>query len=361
MWVGCQYNNDSFTNESSCDLILLTENCPEEFCATTVEWLSQDNASKQCQDGREGVLCGRCRKGYSLTLGSQDCILNDQCSVWRMIILLLVFIIAGLMLVLFLAVFNFTVSQGTMYGLLFYANVLHANQKTLLKNSSIFSRTFIAWLNLDFGFNVCFYPGVDAYQMVWLEFVFILYLLSIAVIIVFLSHKFIFVTRLVGRNVVNVLSTILFLSFTSTARTAIRALHYIDLTTSSEKSLRVWYYDGNIGYLQGKHIPLALVSILVLTIVSLYMFSLLFIQCLQRGSGWCVLRWVNKLRPSFDAYTGPCRDQYRFWPGFLLFVLLAIFSLHVPIHIVSKKSVVHRPGILCACVCASLHFSTWGL
>ena len=337
VWVGCQYNNDSFTNESSCDLILLSENCPEELCTNTVEWLKQDNSSKQCQDGREGILCGKCRNGFSLTLGSQDCVSNDQCPLWKLPILLLVFVIVGLLLVLFLTVFNFTVSQGTMYGLIFYANVVHANQKTLLTNCLNFFRIFIAWLSLDFGFNVCFYTGMDAYQKVWLEFGFVLYLLSIAVVIVYLSHKLIFVTRLVGRNIVNVLSTILLLSFISAARTAIKSLHYIDLTTSSEKSLRVWYYDGNIGYLQGKHIPLALVSILVLTIVSLYMFSLLFIQCLQRRSGWCVLRWVNKLRPFFDAYTGPCRDQYRFWPGFLLFVLLAIFSLHVPVHIAAKN------------------------
>ena len=335
VWVGCHYYNDSFNNESACDLILLTESCPKELCTSTVEWLTSSSAFKQCQDGREGVLCGRCKKGYSLTLGPQDCILNDQCSAWRMIILLLVFIIAGLILVLFLAVFNFTVSQGTMYGLLFYANVLHANQKTI-GNCCSFSVIFISWLNLDFGFKLCFYSGMDAYQKVWLEFGFILYLLALAFIIVYLSHKFIFITRLLGRNVVNVLSTILLLCFLKATQTAAKALRFVQLINSSEKSLRVWYYDGNIGYLQGKHIPLALLSISVISVASFYLFSLLFIQCLQRGSGWCVLRWVNKLRPFFDAYTGPCRDQYRFWPGLLLFVLFAVFSLHVPTDINAK-------------------------
>ena len=138
--------------------------------------------------------------GNCLTLGPQDCILNDQCSAWTMLILLLVFIIAGLILVLFLAVFNFTVSQGTMYGLLFYANVWHASQKAI-GNYCSFSVIFISWLNLDFGFKLCFYSGMDAYQKVWLEFGFILYLLALAFIIVYLSYKFIFITRLLGRNV----------------------------------------------------------------------------------------------------------------------------------------------------------------
>ena len=342
VWVGFQYNNNSFTNESACDQVLLSDNCPKEFCNTTDEWLSQENASKQCQDGRDGIHCGRCRNGYSLTLGSQDCVSNDQCPLWRLPILLLAFVIVGLLLVLFLTVFNFTVSQGTLYGLLFYANVVHVNHKTLLENCSNSIRIFIAWLNLDFGFKTCLYVGMDAYQKVWLEFAFILYLLSIAVLIVFLSHKFICVTRLVGRNVINVLSTILFLCFIKTARAAIKVLHYFDLKTCFQNcdkvyNLRVWYYDGNITYFQGKHIPLALVSIVLITIVSLYMFSLLFIQCLQRGSGWCVLRWVNKLRPFFDAYTGPCRDQFRFWPGVLLFCLFTMFILHVPVNINAEK------------------------
>ena len=348
VWVGCLHNNKSTANESACDQILLTDKCPEELCTDTVSWLSQENASNQCQDGREGILCGRCREDYSLSLGPQDCVSNDQCPLWRLPILLLAFVIVGLLLVLFLTVSNLTVSQGTLYGLLFYANVVHVNHKTLLKNCSSIFRIFIAWLNLEFGFNMCLYGGMDAYQKVWLEFVFILYLLAIAIIIVYLSHKFICVTRLVGRNIVSALSTVLLLSSTKAARTAVKTLRYIDLiSSSSEKSIRVWYYDGNITYLQGKHIPLTLVSILVVAIVSLYMFSLLFIQCLQRGSGWCVLRWVNKLRPFFDANTGPSRDQFRFWPGFLLFLLLAIFSLHASTAINAKS---HLYIALASCV-----------
>ena len=39
-------------------------------------------------------------------------------------------------------------------------------------------------------------------------------------------------------------------------------------------------------------------------------------------------RWVEKFRPLFEAYTGPCRDSYRFWPGFLMFMRLGLYILN---------------------------------
>ena len=35
--------------------------------------------------------------------------------------------------------------------------------------------------------------------------------------------------------------------------------------------------------------------------------------------------WVVKLKPFFDAYTGPYKDKYHFWTGFLLLVRIILF------------------------------------
>ena len=50
-------------------------------------------------------------------------------------------------------------------------------------------------------------------------------------------------------------------------------------------------------------------------------------QSLQAKSEWKILSWVNKLKPLFDAYTGPYRDKYRFWTGFLLLVRSILFFI----------------------------------
>ena len=90
---------------------------------------------------------------------------------------------------------------------------------------------------------------------------------------------------------------------------------------------KVWFYDGNVDYLKGKHIPLFIAALLLLLIFLPYTAILIFIQYLQHRSSYRVLR----LKPLFDVYTGPYKDRHRYWTGLLLLVrtvLFLIFSLN---------------------------------
>jgi len=40
-----------------------------------------------------------------------------------------------------------------------------------------------------------------------------------------------------------------------------------------------------------------------------------------------VLFWVKKLKPLFDAYTGPYKDRHRYWTGLLLLVRIVLFLI----------------------------------
>ena len=96
--------------------------------------------------------------------------------------LILVFAVAGLVLVAFLALLNMTVSVETINGLVFYANIVQAISATFIPTSSfngvtLFFRVFTAWVNLDLGIAICFYSGIDTYAKTWLQFVFPLYIL----------------------------------------------------------------------------------------------------------------------------------------------------------------------------------------
>jgi len=68
-------------------------------------------------------------------------------------LLIPVFIAAGIVLVVFLMLFNLTVSVGTINGLIFYANIVRANQAIFFPHgtNNEFLSIFIAWLNLDLG------------------------------------------------------------------------------------------------------------------------------------------------------------------------------------------------------------------
>jgi len=67
--------------------------------------------------------------------------------------------------------------------------------------------------------------------------------------------------------------------------------------------------------------------VFLLVVVLPYTLVLVFVQSLQAKSEWKILSWVNKLKPLFDAYTGPYHDKYRFWTGFLLLVRSILFFI----------------------------------
>ena len=57
--------------------------------------------------------------------------------------------------------------------------------------------------------------------------------------------------------------------------------------------------------MKGSHIPLVVMSIVVLVVYVLPFTMLVLLgPWLQARSGYCLLRWVNKIKPLLDAYQG---------------------------------------------------------
>ena len=110
---------------------------------------------------RSGLLCGHCKEGYSLVLGTHQC---RKCTSSHLA-LLIPFALMGVALVILLLIVKLTVATGTLSGLVFYANIVGVNHTIFLpmKFTDALSM-LIAWLNLDFGIETCFYNGMDAYS-----------------------------------------------------------------------------------------------------------------------------------------------------------------------------------------------------
>ena len=210
---------------------------------------------------------------------------------------------------------------------------MRANHATFFppNTTNSFLSWFIAWINLDFGIETCFYNGLDAYVKTWLQFVFPLYIWFLVITIIVLSHYFTFAARLSGRNAVPVLATLFLLSYAKLLRIIITVLQSTELNYPDSSVRKVWLYDGNIDYLNAKHIPLFIAAVFLILISLPYTAILIFIQQLQHWSSYRVLFWVKKLKPLFDAYTGPYKDRHRYWTGLLLLfrtILFLIFSLN---------------------------------
>ena len=306
---------------------VIYQHCPFDYCKLKPANTKLNESDQQCNFNRSGTLCGACSTTYSLMLGASLC---SKCNeLYPLPVLLVAFAIVGVLLVAFLTLCNLTVSEGTINGLIFYANIVHTNRSIFFPSERSLTAPFaifIAWLNLDFGFKVCFLRGMDTYSKTWLQFVFPAYIWLIAFLMIVSSHYSTTAAKLIGRNAVKVLATLFLLSFAKLQQTIIAALSFTFLNFLDGSRKKVWVYDGNIDYLEGRHIPLFLAGLLAFIFLLLpYTLVLTFIQHLRRRTGIRMLFWVRRLKPFFDAYTGPYKDKYSLWVGLLLLVRSSLF------------------------------------
>ena len=322
-WLG-------FINDSSNEpVVVFAVNCPIGYCSPNATKITRNTRNSQCESYRTELLCGKCQDGYSLTLGYGKC---AKCSN-TYLLLLFPFALAGLLLVVVLFALNLTVTEGSINGLLFYANVLSMSNAIQFTKGSSSLYAILAWLNLDLGIATCLYDGMDGYSETWLEFVFPAYLLLIIIAIILFYRKFpALAHRVCGENAVKVIATPLLLFYTKLQQTAVTILSFQGLHYSHGVKRYVWLYDANVEYFKGKHFLLGVTGIFVFVFIILpYVLCLTFFQQLQACSGHRLFQWVNKLKPVFDAYAGPYKDKYRFWTGMLLSVrtLLILFFSNI--------------------------------
>uniref|UniRef100_A0A1X7VQ24 Uncharacterized protein n=1 Tax=Amphimedon queenslandica TaxID=400682 RepID=A0A1X7VQ24_AMPQE len=323
-WIGYNYE----------DTCTYTGDCPFGYCKGEEVTFTINNVDEQCALDRSGVLCGGCAEGYSIKLGSNEC---GQCSN-SYLSLLLVFGIAGVVLVIILILLNLTVTIGTINGLIFYANIVKILKPILFQTDSIpVLSQFISWINLDFGVNVCFYDGMTPSHKIWWQFAFPIYIWIIIGIITIAvkkmtNHRFFDpVTRyFIHFKIVNIFATLLLLSYTKLIQTLVNIFNRSSIECDGEAKT-VLYYDGTLDYAKGSHLPMFLFGFGFLCVVivpyTLFLFALPLVEkgvahLLEKCQGFGRL-WL-KIKPLTDAYASPFKNNCRFWVGFLIVIRLVV-------------------------------------
>lgn len=312
---------------------LLHDHCPFDYCNASAMKVVLSDPDKQCVYSRSGILCGHCKSAHSAVFGSSKCLKCGN----QWISLLAVFIIAGIMLIAFLIFFNFTVSIGTISGLILFANVVRVNNSTFFPPAGVspflsvlrsFLSIFIAWLNLDIGIELCFFKGMRMWHKVLLQFAFPIYIWTLVSVIIFAARRSVIVVKIIGSSAVSVLATLFILSYAKILQTTISIYSFTDLTFPDKSVSLRWLLDGNIVMAKGKHIPLLVVA-LAFSVCFIIPFTLmlLFAPCIQARSGnWLLgMRWIRNVIPLLDAYQAPYNIEFRFWTGLLLVVRIVLF------------------------------------
>jgi len=313
-WLGCGSRNTCNNGDE-----VMEVSCSKSYCNSSL--IQSNNIDAQCISGRTGIGCRLCLHTHSAVLGSSDCRICTHSKLW----LLAIHLVSGILLITILIKFDITVTYGSLYGVIFYANLVYNNYRVYPPVSDKnFLYIILSWINLDHGIVVCLYKGMTAYHKVWLEFGYIFYLWFLQLVIVYLCRKYVFFTRLCSRNVTNAMATIILLTYMKALRLISTVLNLHHIRSSSGIKRSIWLEVPDKQLSSAQYLILLLVAIVLGVLILSFTTCLLTIQVLKKFSNFKLLSWVPKFQTFFEAFTGPCNNEYTFWPGFLFLMRITV-------------------------------------
>ena len=320
-------------------------NCPLGYCSihnhhdklklndtgSFVASSSTGDSEPLCHGSRKGDLCGECISNYSVVFGSTICLMCTN-KLW--LISSIVYILAGPLIVFLLYTLKLTLATGTLNGIIFFAQVANARIAGYLKipcsdcdsvsyDFIRFSSVFISWLNLNLGFPVCFYSGMTEMQKAGLSLFFPVFLIFIIGFLVILSKCSSKVSNQLSKSSVQVLVTVVHLSFTQLLQAILNVFKPAEIYIENESSYHiktVWYYDGTTAYASTKHQWLMIITSVVVGFILIpYLVVILFGKYLLRFD-----RSREYIRPFFEAIHAPYKANKWYW-----FAINQLFVLYV--------------------------------
>ena len=286
-----------------------------------------------CPPTKTGPLCSTCTTvngiKYSVVFGSAEC---KQCNNWWLLTLIL-YAIAGPLFIYLLFALKLTLTTGTLNGIIFYAqafcilDVKISSSQHVVTSLYSLTRSFLLMLNFNLGFPLCFYNGMTELWKAGLGLLFPLYLLTIVVVLVILSRFSLRISNRISDSSIQVLVTVVHLSFTSMFTAILRIVTPINIyiKDSSKSVLNVWYRDGTVEYGRGDHLILMILTTVVVIPVLLSYFTII-------TAGRPLMR-VGKLReyirPVYEAIHAPYQHNKEFFFTTRLLLLVFFYMLYV--------------------------------
>jgi len=229
--------------------------------------------------------------------------------------------ILGILLIIFVFVVDFNVSNGVIIGLVYYANVASINSATFGFHKIVIFRSFLAWINLDFGIPSCFYHNLNMLDYIAWQFVFPIYLIILVGIIILACNYSVWLSEfLSSSNPVAVLATVVLLSYTKLIRASTDIFRsYQPTYPPNITGPLVWRLDGTIIYGQGLHLILLIISLCVMVVLFPFAIMLALSQFLLKVR--CISDRVTKysrLMLVLNTYHAAFKPNCRFWIGFSL-------------------------------------------
>ena len=294
--------------------------CPRNYCRKCaangtdgIECLFQKK--KQCGENRkwDSVLCGSCKKGYSVKLGNEMCErCEDSSLAWLLLWVSLLTVFVAVILIVNVRNY-FTYLNAYLYSYQVIPLLLVGNHYLDVFISFVMGLTNFSGTGGNFG--VCLWDGLTDMQKMLLNYITPFYIVFCITFFVFLSshwRRFPFSTQ----STLRALAFLSIFAYADFTRITFELLHYVNVNGKN-----VLYVEGDVEVFKGKHIPYGIMAILVLLfVVVLFPLSLIFFPI--------VTKFFVKLKGVIDAFQEPFKEGYERFAVFYLicrFVLFAFF------------------------------------
>ena len=322
---------------------------------------------------RDGPLCGSCKNesyhplAYSYNLSCIECE-NSRKNWWIYIFVAFIPLTVFYFFVLF---FKINATSSYLHGYLIYSQSISipALVRNLLVSVDTMPVTlavvkvlvsFYGILNLDFFRavtpDICL--NISTLQNLALDYIIAVYPLFLIIIsyimielhdrnfriVVFIWRPFRFIFTLFRRNwdsrtsVIDAYATFFLLSSTKFLSISCDLLIAVDLhELDSNESTVVLYYDGSINYLQKRHLPYAIMAIVVLSVFVLLPTTVMFLypfRWFQKFLNCFPIRW-HILHTFADSFQGCYKDgtepgtrDCRWFAGIFVLFRVILFSIY---------------------------------
>ena len=294
-----------------------------------------------CRPHRKGVVCGECEEGYSVVFGSGDCM---KCSNWWLLTIVF-YAIAGPIVIFLMYSLRLTLTNGVINGIIFYVQTTNVNVLPVISSFSVDKPwttrlvfLFLSSLNLNLGFSMCLYDGMNQTWMSGLYLVFPIYLLSIVLVIILLSRNSTWLSNKTSRFSVQVLITIVHISFSNLLIATMYVIVPLKIYMDKEEEVieqLVWINNGNVQFGSPDHILL-----ITITLVTMSFFIIPYLTVLIGGRYFIRSSFGDKyLRAAFEAIHGPYKEKRKFWFTARLFLLVTMFAVYSFISVIGVSTV----------------------
>ncbi|XP_065894207.1 metabotropic glutamate receptor-like protein P [Dysidea avara] len=309
--------------------------CPNSYCnftccetANGFFKLSPVRAN-QCNSQRSGTACGSCKKDYTLSFDSVECVSVDNCTTFQLLLVVILSVIYWVTLVIAVfAMMYYRIGIGYLYAITYYYSIVDIiliqnlyTTPALFTTVSIVSS--IAKVTPQFLGQLCLIQnmsGIDQQFIHYIHPLAVTFILAVICISARISYKF---SSLVRRGIIHVICFLLLLSYTSVATTSLLIVRPLKFTIGNTVQVKT-YLSPDIDYFQGRHLPYAIVAILcTLSIVIGLPLLLLLEPFLNRKINFI------RIKPLLDQFQGCYKDKCRFFAAYYMICRLVIIAIFI--------------------------------